>query len=156
MFKNYICAIIWGLIQLMLYCKIIMKGEIMKNTKVHPYLIALIKLFYIILIALSLYLLKLCIDNSASGNEYFSYSLIDKFCNDLIVLDFFITGSSLVFIGFFWFLCKMSEIFCSFSTCPSPPYHLPVTRFTGKWVKINYIYTDSSYNVVLTHEKSRK
>ena len=73
----------------------------MKNTKVHPYLIALIKLFYIILIALSLYLLKLCIDNSASGNEYFSYSLIDKFCNDLIVLDFFITGSSLVFIGFF-------------------------------------------------------
>ena len=65
------------------------------------YLMATIKLLYIILIFLSLCLFSVALKVRVGENEYFTYSLIDKFCTDLMVADFFLTGSSLMFIGLF-------------------------------------------------------
>ena len=73
----------------------------MKKTVIDKHLISLIKLFYIIAILLSLCLLKACIASICYEDEYFSYSLIDKFCKDLAVFNIFLTGSSLMFIGLF-------------------------------------------------------
>ena len=77
------------------------KGGSMKNKHIPYYLMATIKLLYITLILLSLCLFSVAIDCLNGENEYFTYSLIDKLCTDLMVADFFLTGSSLMFIGLF-------------------------------------------------------
>ena len=71
------------------------------NKKIPYYLMATIKLLYITLVFLAMCLFAAALSVRTGENEYFTYSLIDKFCNDLIVADFLLTGSSLMFIGFF-------------------------------------------------------
>ena len=104
------------------HSKIQIRGCVM-NKRIPYYLLATIKLLYIVLIFLSLCLLKVAMSVKTGENEYFTYSLIDKFCNDLIVADFLLTGSGLMFIGFFWFLCKTTVGYSLFLWIFTPYLH---------------------------------
>ena len=59
------------------------------------------KTLYIAIIIASLCVLQLALNNGAEGYEYVSEEFLRPLCDDIMAYNFFLFGSSLVFIGFF-------------------------------------------------------
>ena len=71
------------------------------------------KTLYIVMIIASLCVLQLALNKGAEGYEYVSEEFLRPLCDDIMAYNFFLFGSSLVFIGFFWNLCKVLNQYSS-------------------------------------------
>ena len=71
------------------------------------------KTLYIAIIVASLCVLQLALNKGAEGYQYVSEEFLRPLCDDIMAYNFFLFGSSLVFIGFFWNLCKVSNQYSS-------------------------------------------
>jgi hypothetical protein len=59
------------------------------------------KTLYIVIIIASLCVLQLGLNKGAEGYQYVSEEFLRPLCDDIMAYNFFLFGSSLVFIGFF-------------------------------------------------------
>jgi len=69
-------------------------------TKEQVFLLAY-KTLYIVIIIASIIALRLALNMGAPGYEYVSEEFLRPICDDIITYNFFLFGSSLMFIGFF-------------------------------------------------------
>ncbi len=59
------------------------------------------KTLYIVIIIASLLVLQLALNQGTEGYGYVNEEFLRPICDDIITYNFFLLGSSLVFIGFF-------------------------------------------------------